>query len=53
MDIKDTVANTATFSGIFAYIMQFQGELTLLLLVTGLALNILRINDWFRNRKSK
>lgn len=53
MDVKDTVANATTMGGIFAYLMQFQAELTLLLLVTGLTLNVTRLYDWFRNKKDK
>ena len=49
--IKDTVANTATIGGLAAYIMQFQAELTVLLLLTGLILNITRIYDWFKSKK--
>jgi len=51
MDVKDTIANTTTMGGIFAYLMNFQGELTVLLLVTGLLLNITRLVDWFRGKK--
>ena len=51
MDVKDTVANTTTMGGIFAYLMNFQGELTVLLLLTGLLLNITRLVDWFRAKK--
>ena len=50
MDVKDSVANTATMGGIFAYLMNFQGELTILLLMTGLLLNITRLIDWFRKK---
>lgn len=51
MDIKDTVANTTTITGVAMYIMQFQAELTVLLLLTGLMLNITRLYDWFRTKK--
>jgi len=37
--------------GVFAYLMEIQGELTVLLLITGLVLNVTRIYDWFRKRK--
>ena len=50
MEIKDTVANATTMGGIFAYLMSFQGELTVLLLLTGLLLNLTRLIDWFRNK---
>jgi len=50
-DHKVDIANTITIGGVFSYLMQFQGELTVLLLLTGLALNITRLIDWFRNKK--
>lgn len=50
MEIKDTVANATTMGGIFAYLMNFQGELTVLLLLTGLLLNTTRLIDWFRKK---
>lgn len=51
MEIKDTLANATTMGGIFAYLMQMQGELTILLIFTGLLLNVTRLIDWFRKRK--
>jgi hypothetical protein len=50
-DHKVDIANTITIGGVFSYLMQFQGEMTMLLLLTGLALNITRLIDWFRNKK--
>jgi len=50
MDVKYSVANTATMGGIFAYLMHMQGELTVLLLLTGLLLNVTRLIDWFRKK---
>jgi hypothetical protein len=50
MDVKDSVANVTTLGGVFAYLMQMQGELTVLLLVTGLLLNVTRLIDWFRKK---
>ena len=49
----DALANTFTIGGIFAYIMHFSAELTVLVLLTGLVLNTLRIYDWFKNKKEK
>jgi hypothetical protein len=49
---KDAVANTMSISGIFALLMEFQAEITILLLITGLALNAIRLWDRF-TRKSK
>lgn len=50
MEIKDTIANATTMGGIFAHLMNFQGELTILLLLTGLLLNLTRLIDWFRKK---
>lgn len=51
VDHKVDIANTITIGGVFSYIMQFQGELTVLLLITGLLLNVTRLVDWFRKKK--
>jgi hypothetical protein len=51
MNQTDTVANTFTIGGVFAYMMHFSAEITILVLITGLVLNVLRIYDWFKNRK--
>lgn len=48
---KDAIANTMSIGGIFAYLMEFQGEITILLLLTGLALNAIRLWDRFMNNK--
>jgi hypothetical protein len=48
---QETVANTATITSIFAYIMQFQAEITVLVLLTSLALNINRLYNVFKNKK--
>ena len=57
MDIKDTttqdaIANAFTIGGLFSFIMQFQAEITILVLLTGLTLNIIRIYDRFKNKKN-
>ena len=49
----DTLANTFTLGGVFAFMMNFSAELTILVLLTGLILNSLRIYDWFKNKKEK
>ena len=48
---KDTIANATTLGAVFAYLMQFQGEITILLLLTGLVLNIVRIYDRIKKGK--
>lgn len=51
--LSDTVANTATIGGVLAFIMKFTPYITAAVLVTALTLNILRIIDWFKEKKSK
>jgi hypothetical protein len=53
MNNTDTLANTFTLGGVFAFIMNFSAELTVLVLLTGLVLNTLRIYDWFKNKEEK
>jgi hypothetical protein len=53
MNNTDTLANTFTLGGVFAFIMNFSAELTVLVLLTGLVLNSLRIYDWFKDKKEK
>jgi len=50
MDNKDIIANTTTMAGVFAYLMKFQAELTILLLITGLIINLIRIWDRIKNK---
>ena len=40
---KDSVANVVSFTGIGATIMDFQPLLTIILLITGIVLNVVRI----------
>jgi hypothetical protein len=53
MNNTDTLANTFTISGVLAFIMNFSAELTVLVLLTGLVLNTLRIYDWFKGKNEK
>ena len=48
---KDAVANTMSISGIFALLMEFQAEITILLLLSGLALNLIRLWDRFAKKR--
>lgn len=50
---KDTVANTTTIGGLFGVLMNWQAELTILVLLTGLILNITRIYTFFTNKNNK
>ena len=51
--VTDAFANTATIGGVLAFIMKFTPIITALVLITALALNIIRIVDWFRGKKDK
>jgi hypothetical protein len=51
--LSNTVADTLTISGVLAFIMKFTPLITALVLTTALVLNILRIYDWFRDKKEK
>jgi hypothetical protein len=53
MDDKDTIANGISAAGIFAYLMQFQNEITIMVLITGLILNLIRIVDMVRSKKKQ
>jgi len=50
-DHKVDIANTITIGGVFSYLMEFQGEITVLVLLTGLTLNLLRLYDRFRKKR--
>ena len=49
--LMSVTADTLTISGVLAFIMKFTPFITALVLITALSLNILRIIDWFRNKK--
>lgn len=53
MTDQDSVANGLTIAGVFSYLMHFQAEITILVLLSGLVLNIIRIIDRFKNKKSQ
>ena len=48
----DAAANTLTLGGVLAFIMKFTPYITAAVLLTALILNILRIYDWFKTKKS-
>jgi len=48
---QDSIATTFSITGIFAYLMDFQAEITLLVLLTSLALNLGRIITVFTKKK--
>lgn len=45
MNSQDSIANTITLAGLGSVLMEFQPFLTFLLLVTGIILNVLRIQN--------
>jgi hypothetical protein len=49
--LMSVTADTLTISGVLAFIMKFTPLITALVLTTALTLNILRIIDWFKNKK--
>ena len=51
MDTKELAGNTLTMGGVFAYLMNFQSEITILVLLTGLLINMIRIYDRFKKDK--
>ena len=53
METKELAGNTITIAGVFSYLMEIQGELTILLLITGLLINIIRIYDRIKNKNKK
>ena len=48
---QDGIATTFSITGIFAYLMHYQAEITLLVLITALALNITRLYSIFTKKK--
>jgi len=53
MDNKEIIGNTTTLAGVFAYLIKFQAELTILLLITGLVINLIRIWDRIKHKNNK
>jgi hypothetical protein len=49
--LMGVTADTLTLGGVLAFIMKFTPLITALVLTTALTLNILRIIDWFKNKK--
>ena len=49
-DIKDTIANGTSIAALGGVLMDWQAPLTVLLVLTGIILNITRIYDWYKQR---
>ena len=50
-EIKDSTANVVSFAGIGSYIFDVQTGLTILLLLTGIVLNIMRMRSIDKTKK--
>lgn len=49
--LVDVAASTLTLGGVLAFIMKFTPYITAAVLLSALTLNILRIIDWFKEKK--
>ena len=50
-DMKDSIANGTSIAGLGMVFMDWETPLTLLILLTGVILNVIRIYDWYKQRK--
>ena len=49
--IKDTLANGTTIIALGSVIMDYTAVITFFLVLTGVILNVMRIYDWYKQRK--
>ena len=49
-EVKDTIANGVSISALGGLIMDSQAILTVVLVLTGILLNITRLYDWYKKR---
>jgi len=49
-EIKDTIANGSTIAALGGLIMDSQAILTIILVLTGILLNVTRLYDWYKKR---
>ena len=49
-EVKDTIANGVSISALGGLIMDSQAILTVILVLTGIFLNITRLYDWWKQR---
>ena len=49
-EIKDTVANGTSIAALGGLIMDSQAILTIILVLTGILLNVTRLYDWYKKR---
>ncbi len=52
-EVKDSIANVTTIGGVASVIMQWESVFTLLLIVTGIVLNVTRIYEWWKKKDKK
>ena len=45
MDNKDSIANVVSYAGVGAVLMEWETVLTIILLLTGIVLNVMRIRS--------
>ena len=50
-EVKDTIANGSTIAALGGMIMDSQAILTVILVLTGIILNVTRIYDWYKKGK--
>ena len=50
-EIKDTIANGTSIAALGGVLMDWQAPLTVLLVLTGIILNITRIWDWYKSTR--
>ena len=51
MEVKDSIANVTTIGAAGAAMIDWNSALTLVLILTGIALNVSRIYELYRKRK--
>ena len=48
---KDSVANVVSYAGIAGVMMNWESMLTIILIISGITLNVLRIRDNLKKKK--
>lgn len=51
MEVKDSIANVTTIGAAGAAMVDWNATLTIILIITGIALNVSRIYELYRKRK--
>ena len=49
-EMKDGATNLVTITGLASLLMEWESVLTVLLILTGVILNGMRIYDWFKGK---